>query len=270
LSSGPASVGADAGTIGFWTAPDLAVLPTSVAVAWWDGDVAPGNPATYQLAYASRTLDVSPPEALGASDDAGSPVAVESTPDGGFLLAWSTATADGTGTIVVERFDALGEPRGTKLFGEGEGLVNRPALAVDRSGAWAIGWRVQDESSQTGLGVSLAIHDSEDHQIGHVLTPGLTQETANRIDLSAHDGMLAACWEEAGVDGDVLLQVFALDDGSPLTGAFRVHDDPTWEQVRPNVALRPGPEIALGVAWESTPSFGAESSVRVRVFQIAR
>jgi len=128
-TAGPTSVGADGIAVGFWTAPDLAVVPDGVVIGWWEGTLAPGSAATYRVAHASFDLAVDVPVEVGDSDDVGSPIAVEPTPDGGTLVAWSTLNADGAGTIEVRRFSAEGDPGAAfTLGGELAEPASRPSV----------------------------------------------------------------------------------------------------------------------------------------------
>ncbi len=270
-TAGPTSVGANGAAVGFWTAPDLALVPGGVIVGWWEGTLVPGSAASYFVTHATADLAVDAPIEVGASDDVGSPIAIEPTPDGGTLVAWSTLGADGAGTIEVRRFSANGHPGATFTLGADLGLpASRPSLAVDPSGRWAVGWRVQDDGQQ-GLGVFAAAFDADDVPVSEIWSPGLAADTANRVDLSAHDGILAVAWEEVGVGPDVFVQLVSLADASVLSGAVRVHDDPTGDQARPNVELLPGDDgLDLAVAWESLPADGSASSVHFRVFRVLR
>jgi hypothetical protein len=240
------------GDLGFWTAPDLARVGEGggeLVVAWWDGEMTSG-PASYRGARLDGALDpVADEVELAGSAETGSPVAVEPHP-AGWVLAWSD------GDAIRAR---LAGPDGAVLA---EARVDdapldwpptRPALAVADDGRVVVGWRAQDDRQQ-GYGTRLRWLDAGLAPLGGSVALGLEPGSTNRIELDAAGDWLAAVWEESTADGDVVLQLFDLGGGQPLTGPMRVHDAVAERQARPTVEVAVGPDgPEVGVGYESGP-----------------
>lgn len=245
----PVTVGS--GDLGFWTAPDLARAGDGLVVGWWDGPM--DGPAAYVLARTDLDGDVVGTEVIATSPAGGSPLAIEAAADG-FVLAWSEGDAIVVAdeALATERVDDVALPY----------PPTRPALAV-ADDAVVVGWRAQDDD-QRGAGVRLRWLGRDLAPLAPSFAVGLAPEETNRIELATDGQRVAAVWEEATAEGDVVVQLFDLATAAPLTGPVRVHDVLEGRQARPTVELRAD---ELWVAFETGPE--EASQVVVRRFGLA-
>lgn len=256
---------ADGDQLGFWTAPDLAPDADGLRVGWWDGALAPGAAATYRLATLDRDLRPIGEVEAGRSSDTGSPLALAALPDGRTLAVWSDRISATEGALWAARVDAAGtwEPAFRVDDVALPYAPDRPAIAVDIDGAFAIGWRAQDER-QVGAGVRVRRYDADGTARGPSIGLGFDPERTNRIELAAASGRLIAVFEEATADLDVMVEVLDFGSGDVVIGATRVHDQTDGVQERPHVSAVDGDRPRIGVVWES------EGAGWIRTLDIAR
>ena len=225
----------DAAPLPFFAAPRVVSTDEGIGVVWWEARPAsdPDGDA-YWLSWRSPDGDVADPVPVARAGGLGSPVAATTGPSG-----WWLAYSEGQAVMVASvAGDQVGPA--TRVDQGGLAVPERPALAVDGSGAMAVGWRQQD-AEQNGSGVRLRLWDPAGQPLTDELILGLDPDRANRIALACDGAVLVAAWDEGGGDdGDVALQFFDMVDGGPLTGPLVAHADRAGHQQRPAVALRAG------------------------------
>lgn len=208
-----------------------------------------------------RPFDASGPLPAGeqllnsyTTDDQFSP-SVAGSSGGGFVVVWSSAGQDGSGTgIFARQMDPNGSPLGAEFQVNSytTGFQTHPDVSVDEAGNFVVVWQGPSLSGY-GYGLFARLFDSSGQASGSEFRVD-TFATSNRLqpDVSMNaGGEFIVVWQGAllGSTGtDIFAQRFD-SGGSPVGGEFQVNFNGTGYQENPSVALD-----AFGnfeVVWES-------------------
>ncbi len=146
---------------------------------------------------------------------------IDTLQDGGFVVTWISAV-DGTGTFSVlgQRYDASGAPRGGEFqVAAGEGASFRPTVVGLPDGGFVVGW-------EEGRDLHAQRFSSAGTPLGEFTLNAQTVGLQDTVDLAPlPGGGFVATWmtySETGPGREVFGRVFDAA-GAPLTGDFRVN-----------------------------------------------
>ncbi len=195
-------------------------------------------------------------------------------PGGDFLIAWTRATGNLTGEIVVRRFTRGGAAIGPeRVVHDHPGrLLSRPVVAALPGGAWAVAWenlRFDGFSGDIPLYSGVAIEARRLNAVGVAQGPVVAVDgpladlvSAPAIAADAA-GRIAVAWErfDFGPGGDDVVARWFDPSGAPLGGEIVVHQQAPGIQDRPALAAVDGRAL---VVWEHHGTGGQPAGVYAR------
>jgi hypothetical protein len=195
-------------------------------------------------------------------DDAGAPIgaefrvntyttndqrdpAVATTPDGGFVVVWSSDEQDGDGDgIFCQRYDSAGQPVGIEFQVNADTAWDQdsPDLAVDGDGSFLVVWRTSvPEVFGLGSDVHARRHDSAGTPVGAELQVNTytTGDQDTPAVAAAGNGTFVVVWingDEQDGDGTGVFGQRYDTSGSAVGSEFQVNTYTTSYQTQPAVA----------------------------------
>jgi hypothetical protein len=211
----------------------------------------------------------------------GSP-AVAADPQGGFVVAWSSAGSDGSdssgASIQARRLENDGTPSGPEFqvntYTTGD--QSYPAVGFDRAGHFVVAWQSQgsDGADSNGRSVHAQLWDAAGPAIGGELevneyTTGDQDRPAVAADAR---GDFVVTWTSAGssasdTDGSSVHARLYRADATPQGSEFQVNTYTT--SVQTSAAVASDPRGDLVVVWQSSGSAGSDTtstSIQARRF----
>jgi hypothetical protein len=182
-----------------------------------------------------------------------------------YVVAWERSTGD---TVKVHVFDHTGTPADTMYTIPGAAA---PAVAMHSSGSFVVIYERPDSSGAAVTNVFGQRFGATGGPVGLEFPVNIYTDDYQRLPSVAMDdsGNFIVVWQSNNQDGS-WFGVFARrfdSAANPLTGDVQINTYNTFDQDRPDVAMRGTGEYA--VVWESSQQDGSSDGVYCRLFDAA-
>jgi len=174
--------------------------------------------------------------------------------NGAFVVAWASATQDGSlEGIFAQRYASAGFPLGAefRVNTYTPGAQSYPAVASDSAGNFVVVWS-SDQQDGSGLGIFAQRYSFTGAPLGGEFRVNSYTTSQQRFPSVASNAFnFVVAWQSFGQDGDsegVFAQRYSFT-GAPLGGEFRVNSYTTSFQSSPTVASDAGGNFVVG--WQS-------------------
>jgi len=249
---------------------DLAVLGNGgFALAWVSQS---GTPSIQVRAFGA---DAAPLGNAGGANTSAINAAIPPTVariDGGFVVAWTASSADGSGDgIVLRTFDDQGNPVSGEIVANAivAGNQQRPSAAY-YPGGFVLAWE--------GLGID---SDNTGIALRHFNTEGIPVEKtdvgvnvdpanpdaqklaqSNAVVAARSDGTAFVVWTSVTTSKKRTMLRGVTSGGLPQTAILAVSTDTANDQVSPDIAVTPGGIVI--VTWQAKNFDGAADGIAMR------
>jgi hypothetical protein len=256
--------GAYALTLNFGTGPSLVVpLPNTQTL-----NGSPRQGGGGQASKVDEETLVNTYSAGAQQTDFLSPHSVAMDPLGNYVVVWTSAGQDGSGSgVYAQRYDMNGNPQGRefRVNTTTSGNQSNATVAMDALGDYVVTWQSQDAS---GTGIYARRFTPLGLLQGGEFRVNTTTAGDQRYPKAAMDalGNFVITWQSQGEDGSGwgVYARWYTTLGLPLGGGFRVNTTTAGDQQFASVAMD-----KLGnfvVAWQSQGQDGGGSGVYARQF----
>jgi hypothetical protein len=255
-------------------APAAAISPAGKTVfAWSEGAGAAAD--VFARAFDGQGQPISTKTGLAqtVANAQGKPsIAVA---EGGFVVAWQSKLADGSGEgVYLRKLDQDGQPQGKEVQANvtTQGDQRAPTVAA-LGGTIAVCWEGWEADGAGSWGVVCRLFAAADlapstpEFAPHPASPSLDQ-TLPAVAMVAKSNVLVA-WTAAGVDGaGTAVQAVHVDSGGkPLGPRVQVNRAKQGDQLAPAITVLTGEQVVL--AWQSAGQEGKDDVGGVHVRWLA-
>lgn len=258
-------------TVGFQSAPDIAVHSDSTFVLVWESNGSPGDDSSsdsiQSRLFAANGSPLGPQMQVNSYTTDGQTVPdVSIAADGSFVVVWNSfgsAGADTDGSIQGQRVGADGTPQGGEFQVNTytTNLQDRPDVAHTPDGGFVVTWTSNGSDDDTDYqSVHARRYDAAGDPIDDqfiVNTETIGRQRTSELAV-APDGGFIIVWRGDDLDSSGIKGQRFAPDGTPRGSEFQVNSYTPGTQYQTSLALRPDGDFI--VSWASEGSPGSDDS----------